>query len=66
MPRRRSTRANRLDDDGGVKGPSSALTSFLREQGISAESVRQRYEENVRREQEMIERGQRLSAEQSN
>jgi len=64
MPRRRSTRANRLDDDGGVKGPSSALTSFLREQGISAESVRQRYEENVRREQEMIERGQRLSAEQ--
>jgi len=65
MPRRRQTRTSRLNDDGGVKGPSSALTSFLREQGISAESVRLRYEENVRREQEMLERGRQISAEQN-
>lgn len=34
------------DDGGGVKGPSSALTSFLREQGINAEQIRQRYEQS--------------------
>lgn len=46
---------SRSNNDSGVHGPSSALTSFLREQGISADSVRQRYEENVRREREMLE-----------
>lgn len=34
--------------DGGVKGPSSALTSFLREQGINAENIRSRYERSIR------------------
>ena len=38
-------------DDGGVKGPSSALTSFLREQGINAEQIRLRYERTLRGEE---------------
>jgi DNA repair protein RAD7 len=50
MPyRRRRTQNNQNGgDDGGVKGPSSALTSFLREQGINAEQIRQRYEQTQR------------------
>lgn len=41
-------------DDHGVKGPSSALTSFLREQGINAEQIRLRYERTQRNTQENI------------
>lgn len=50
--RRRKTQGqNGGVEDGGVKGPSSALTSFLREQGINAEEIRLRYDQ-TRREQE--------------
>ncbi|QPG76106.1 hypothetical protein FOA43_003492 [Brettanomyces nanus] len=59
--RRRQNQAQGSED---VQGPSSALSAFLREQGINADSVRLRYEDNVRREQEMIERQQQLEQEQ--
>lgn len=67
MPFRRRRRRNQDSNEDGrdVQGPSSALTSFLREQGISAESVRIRYEENVRREQEMVERQNQLNEQQA-
>lgn len=39
--------------DGGVKGPSSALTSFLREQGINAENIRSRYERSLRQTEDV-------------
>lgn len=42
--RRRGAGDGDGDSGGGVKGPSSALTSFLREQGINAEEIRLRYE----------------------
>lgn len=44
-------RNNTNTDEGGVKGPSSALTSFLREQGISAEQIRLRYEQSKRQKE---------------
>ncbi|TID24599.1 hypothetical protein CANINC_003072 [Pichia inconspicua] len=40
-------------NDGGVKGPSSALTSFLREQGINAENIRSRYERSLRQSEDV-------------
>lgn len=46
--RRRRQAGQQEDDGGGVKGPSSALTSFLREQGINAEQIRLRYERSQR------------------
>ncbi|VEU24389.1 DEKNAAC105565 [Brettanomyces naardenensis] len=64
MPRRTRRQQNTAEDDGSVRGPSSALTSFLREQGINAESVRLRYEENTRREQEMAEMDEQLRQQQ--
>lgn len=49
--RRRGNTGQQGDDDGGgVKGPSSALTSFLREQGINAEQIRLRYERSQRQQ----------------
>lgn len=50
----RRRRANKSGDSvpNDVKGPSSALTSFLKEQGINAEAIRLKYEENLKKEQE--------------
>lgn len=50
--RRKAQGQNSSAEDGGVKGPSSALTSFLREQGINAEEIRLRYE-RTQKEQEL-------------
>lgn len=47
----RRRRPEQVGTDGGVKGPSSALTSFLREQGINAENIRSRYERSLRPEE---------------
>ncbi|CDO91885.1 unnamed protein product [Kluyveromyces dobzhanskii CBS 2104] len=44
---------NRRNDDGsGVRGPNSALTQFLKEQGISAENIRDRWLETQKKEAE--------------
>ncbi|KAH3662089.1 hypothetical protein OGAPHI_006270 [Ogataea philodendri] len=51
MSRRRG-RQTETGEEFQVQGPSSALTSFLREQGISAEAIRTRYEEGLRRQLE--------------
>ncbi|KAM3164247.1 RAD7-like protein [Lachancea thermotolerans] len=40
---RNRSKTNKDADDGSVRGPNSALTQFLKEQGISAESIRQRW-----------------------
>lgn len=51
----RRRRANNGDaGPSDIKGPSSALTSFLKEQGIDAEAIRLRYEENLKKEQEAL------------
>lgn len=49
----RRRKANKSADSNvsDVKGPSSALTSFLKEQGINAEAIRLRYEETLKKEQ---------------
>ncbi|SCW00753.1 LAFE_0C11232g1_1 [Lachancea fermentati] len=41
--RRRKTANNDTSEDNSVRGPNSALTQFLREQGISADSIRKRW-----------------------
>lgn len=46
----RRRRAN--NSAGDIKGPSSALTSFLKEQGINAEAIKLRYEQNLAKQQE--------------
>lgn len=48
-----SYRRRQRESAGGVRGPNSALTEFLREQGISAETIRRRHQE--RREVEAQE-----------
>ncbi|GME69533.1 unnamed protein product [[Candida] boidinii] len=47
--RRNRARANNKDPASQIeiRGPSSALTEFLREQGINAETIRSRYEESL-------------------
>lgn len=47
----RSRNRSRKDDDGGVKGPSSALTQFLRDQGISAQAIKDRWKQQQEEEQ---------------
>ena len=44
---------NRRNNDGsGVRGPNSALTQFLKEQGISAENIRERWLETQKNKSE--------------
>ncbi|ODV84361.1 hypothetical protein CANARDRAFT_201121 [[Candida] arabinofermentans NRRL YB-2248] len=50
--RRRQQQQDTTDSNHEVRGPSSALTSFLREQGINAEAIRLRYEETLRQQAE--------------
>ncbi|KAG7825819.1 hypothetical protein KL919_000407 [Ogataea angusta] len=57
---RRRARQNGNQEEYQVQGPSSALTSFLREQGISAEAIRLRYEEGLRRQQEQASDGEEV------
>ncbi|GMF61840.1 unnamed protein product [[Candida] boidinii] len=47
--RRNRARATNKDSTSQIeiRGPSSALTEFLREQGINAETIRTRYEESL-------------------
>ncbi|GMG56230.1 unnamed protein product [Ambrosiozyma monospora] len=60
MARRRNIQNNNNNsDNNAVRGPSSALTSFLREQGINANEIRLRHQERLRNggldQQETIE-----------
>lgn len=55
MGYRRRRGNSQQEGDNEVKGPSSALTSFLREQGINAEQIRLRYEQAQKNKQEGIE-----------
>ncbi|CAH02944.1 UV-damaged DNA-binding protein RAD7 [Kluyveromyces lactis] len=45
-------RSRRNNDGSGVRGPNSALTQFLKEQGISAENIRDRWLEAQKKEAE--------------
>lgn len=45
-------RAKKTGEDGGVKGPSSALTQFLKDQGISAQAIKSRWERRQKQEAE--------------
>lgn len=41
---RSRSKNKKTGEDGGVKGPSSALTQFLKDQGISAQAIKSRWE----------------------
>lgn len=48
---RNRSRSKKNEDD-GVKGPSSALTQFLRDQGISAQAIKDRWKQQQKGEEE--------------
>lgn len=48
----RSKNRGQKREDGGVKGPSSALTQFLKDQGISAQAIKSRWEKRQKQEAE--------------
>lgn len=49
---RSRNRGKKSGGDGGVKGPSSALTQFLKDQGISAQAIKSRWEKRQKEEAE--------------
>lgn len=49
---RSSNKKKQSGENGGVKGPSSALTQFLKDQGISAQAIKSRWERRKKEEAE--------------
>ncbi|QLL32380.1 hypothetical protein HG536_0C05490 [Torulaspora globosa] len=47
---RSTNKKKRSGENGGVKGPSSALTQFLKDQGISAQAIKSRWERRKQHE----------------